>query len=170
MSEESVLKQVAAAIAAKRSNLTPEEAKDLAVRASGSSRRRGAGFLRSRRPTHWEKKMAETAAATSCASRKKVAMRDIDLEELSAELEESRAPRESVRPVAPRGARHRGIRGNPAVCRDAWPHASAWRGSRHFRAALCRPSRSPARACRVQVAAGAARSPGADGRRDDRRR
>ena len=32
MSEES-LKQVAAAIAAKRTNLTPEEAKDLAVRA-----------------------------------------------------------------------------------------------------------------------------------------
>ena len=40
MSEES-LKQVAAAIAAKRSNLTPEEAKDLAVRASKFKKERG---------------------------------------------------------------------------------------------------------------------------------
>ena len=61
MSEES-LKQVAAAIAAKRSNLTPEEAKDLAVRASKFKKERG------RLPSitsadAWEKKMAEGAAA-----------------------------------------------------------------------------------------------------------
>ncbi len=61
MSEES-LKQVAAAIAAKRSNLTPEEAKDLAVRASKFKKERG------RLPSitsadAWEKKVAEGAAA-----------------------------------------------------------------------------------------------------------
>ena len=61
MSEES-LKQVAAAISAKRSNLTPEEAKDLAVRASKFKKERG------RLPSitsadAWEKKMAEGAAA-----------------------------------------------------------------------------------------------------------
>jgi superfamily II DNA or RNA helicase len=61
MSEES-LKQVAAAIAAKRSNLTPEEAKDLAVRASKFKKERG------RLPSitsadAWEKKMAEGATA-----------------------------------------------------------------------------------------------------------
>ena len=61
MSEES-LKQVAAAIAAKRTSLTPEEAKELAVRAVRFKRERG------RVPSitsadAWEKKMAEGAAA-----------------------------------------------------------------------------------------------------------
>ncbi len=61
MSEES-LKQVAVAIAAKRTNLTPEEAKDLAVRAVRFKRERG------RLPSltsqdSWEKRMAEGAAA-----------------------------------------------------------------------------------------------------------
>jgi len=61
MSEES-LKNVAAAIAAKRTNLTPEEAKELAVRAVRFKKERG------RLPTisstdPWEKRMAEGAAA-----------------------------------------------------------------------------------------------------------
>lgn len=61
MSEDS-LKQVAAAIAAKRTSLTPEEAKDLAVRAFRFKRERG------RLPSltsqdAWEKRMAEGAAA-----------------------------------------------------------------------------------------------------------
>jgi superfamily II DNA or RNA helicase len=61
MSEES-LKNVAAAIAAKRTSLTPEEAKDLALRAVRFKRERG------RLPTisstdPWEKRMAEGAAA-----------------------------------------------------------------------------------------------------------
>ncbi|MGB8204311.1 MAG: hypothetical protein WCE83_06515 [Candidatus Baltobacteraceae bacterium] len=61
MSEES-LKNVAAAIAAKRTSLTPEEAKDLAMRAVRFKRERG------RLPTitstdPWEKRMAEGAAA-----------------------------------------------------------------------------------------------------------
>jgi hypothetical protein len=61
MSEES-LKQVAAAIAAKRTSLTPEEAKDLAVRAFRFKKERG------RLPSltsqdAWEKRMAEGAAA-----------------------------------------------------------------------------------------------------------
>jgi len=61
MSEES-LKQVAAVIAAKRTSLTPEEAKDLAVRAVKFKKERG------RLPTisstdAWEKRMAEGAAA-----------------------------------------------------------------------------------------------------------
>ncbi len=61
MSEES-LKQVAAAIAAKRTSLTPEEAKDLAVRAVRFKKERG------RLPSissadAWEKRMAEGAAA-----------------------------------------------------------------------------------------------------------
>jgi RAD3-like DEAD/DEAH box helicase/pseudomurein-binding repeat protein len=61
MSEES-LKEVAAAIAAKRTGLTPEEAKDLAVRAVRFKKERG------RLPSissadAWEKRMAEGAAA-----------------------------------------------------------------------------------------------------------
>jgi superfamily II DNA or RNA helicase len=61
MSEDS-LKQVAAAIAAKRTNLTPDEAKDLAVRAVRFKKERG------RLPSisssdAWEKRMAEGAAA-----------------------------------------------------------------------------------------------------------
>jgi len=61
MNEER-LKQVAEAIAAKRTNLTPEEAKDLAIRAFRFKKERG------RLPTvtsqdPWEKRMAEGAAA-----------------------------------------------------------------------------------------------------------
>lgn len=61
MSEES-LKQVAAAIAAKRTSLTPEEAKGLAVRAVKFKKERGR--LPSISSTDaWEKRMAEGAAA-----------------------------------------------------------------------------------------------------------
>ena len=61
MNEES-LKQVQAAIAAKRTSLTPEEAKDLAMRAVKFKRERGR--LPSITATDaWEKKMAEGAAA-----------------------------------------------------------------------------------------------------------
>lgn len=61
MSEDS-LKQVAAAIAAKRTALTPEEAKDLAVRAFRFKKERGR--LPSITSTDaWEKRMAEGAAA-----------------------------------------------------------------------------------------------------------
>ncbi|WP_137113761.1 DEAD/DEAH box helicase [Mesorhizobium sp. GR13] len=61
MSEES-LKQVAAAIAAKRTNLTPDEAKELAVRAVKFKKERGR--LPSISSTDaWEKRMAEGAAA-----------------------------------------------------------------------------------------------------------
>ena len=61
MSEDS-LKQIAAAIAAKRTSLTPEEAKELAVRAVRFKKERG------RLPSissldAWEKRMAEGAAA-----------------------------------------------------------------------------------------------------------
>jgi len=61
MNEER-LKQVAEAIAAKRTSLTPEEAKDLAVRAFRFKKERG------RLPSvtaqdAWEKRMAEGAAA-----------------------------------------------------------------------------------------------------------
>lgn len=61
MSEES-LKQVAAAIAAKRTSLTPDEAKDLALRAFKFQKERG----RLPSPTAqdaWERRMAEGAAA-----------------------------------------------------------------------------------------------------------
>lgn len=61
MSEES-LKQVAAAIAAKRTSLSPEEAKELAVRAVKFKKERGR--LPSISSTDaWEKRMAEGAAA-----------------------------------------------------------------------------------------------------------
>jgi hypothetical protein len=61
MSEDS-LKQVAAAIAAKRTSLTPEEAKELAVRAVKFKKERGR--LPSTSSTDaWEKRMAEGAAA-----------------------------------------------------------------------------------------------------------
>lgn len=61
MSEDS-LKQVAAAIAAKRTSMTPEEAKELAVRAVKFKKERGR--LPSVSSTDaWEKRMAEGAAA-----------------------------------------------------------------------------------------------------------
>ncbi len=59
---ESSLKQVAAAIAAKRTSLTPEDAKELAVRAVRFKKERGR--LPSISSTDaWEKRMAEGAAA-----------------------------------------------------------------------------------------------------------
>ena len=61
MSEES-LKQVAAAISAKRTTLTPEEAKDLAVRAVKFKKERGR-LPSINSPDAWEKRMAEGAAA-----------------------------------------------------------------------------------------------------------
>jgi superfamily II DNA or RNA helicase len=61
MSEES-LKQVAAAISAKRTNLTPEEAKDLAVRAVQFKRERGRVPALDAQDA-WERRMAEGAAA-----------------------------------------------------------------------------------------------------------
>ncbi|MDE8347741.1 MAG: DEAD/DEAH box helicase, partial [Acidocella sp.] len=60
MSEES-LKQVAAAIAAKRTNLTPEEAKDLAFRAVKFKKERGR-LPSIHSPDPWERRMAEGAA------------------------------------------------------------------------------------------------------------
>jgi len=61
MSEAS-LKQVAAAIAAKRTGLTPEEAKELAVRAVRFKKERGR-LPSISSPDAWEKRMAEGAAA-----------------------------------------------------------------------------------------------------------
>ena len=61
MSEDS-LRQVAAAIAAKRTSLTPEEAKDLAVRAVRFKKERGRLPAISSTDA-WEKRMAEGAAA-----------------------------------------------------------------------------------------------------------
>nr|WP_249808368.1 DEAD/DEAH box helicase [Bradyrhizobium sp. 177] len=61
MNEES-LKQVAAAIAAKRTSLTPEEAKELAVRASRFKKERGRlPSIDAQDP--WERRMAEGAVA-----------------------------------------------------------------------------------------------------------
>ncbi|BCH14963.1 DEAD/DEAH box helicase [Mesorhizobium sp. L-2-11] len=61
MSEDS-LKQVAAAIAAKRTSLTPEEAKELAVRAARFKKERGRlPAIDAQDP--WEKRMAEGATA-----------------------------------------------------------------------------------------------------------
>jgi superfamily II DNA or RNA helicase len=61
MSEES-LKQVAAAISAKRTNLTPEEAKELAVRAVQFKRERGRVPALDSQDA-WERRMAEGASA-----------------------------------------------------------------------------------------------------------
>lgn len=61
MSEDS-LKQVEAAIAAKRTTLTPEDAKDLAVRAVQFKRERGRAPAADSRDV-WERRMAEGAAA-----------------------------------------------------------------------------------------------------------
>ena len=61
MSEES-LKQVAAAISAKRANLTPDEAKELAVRAVQFKRERGRVPALDSQDA-WERRMAEGAAA-----------------------------------------------------------------------------------------------------------
>jgi superfamily II DNA or RNA helicase len=61
MSEDS-LKQIAAAIAAKRTSLTPEEAKELAVRAVKFKKERGR-LPSINSPDAWEKRMAEGAAA-----------------------------------------------------------------------------------------------------------
>jgi len=61
MSEER-LKQVAAVIAAKRTSLTPEESKALAVRALNFKKERGR-LPSANSPDAWEKRMAEGAAA-----------------------------------------------------------------------------------------------------------
>ena len=61
MNEES-LKQVAAAMAAKRTTLTPEDAKELAVRAVRFKKERGR-LPSLHAPDAWEQKMAEGAAA-----------------------------------------------------------------------------------------------------------
>jgi superfamily II DNA or RNA helicase len=61
MSEES-LKQVAAAISAKRANLTPDEAKELAVRAVQFKKERGRVPALDSQDA-WERRMAEGAAA-----------------------------------------------------------------------------------------------------------
>lgn len=61
MSEES-LKQVAAVISAKRTTLTPDEAKELAVRAVRFKKERGR-LPSITSPDAWEKRMAEGAAA-----------------------------------------------------------------------------------------------------------
>ncbi|MCC6765243.1 MAG: DEAD/DEAH box helicase [Deltaproteobacteria bacterium] len=61
MSEDS-LKQVAAAISAKRTNLTPEEAKELAVRAVQFKRERGRVPALDSQDA-WERRMAEGASA-----------------------------------------------------------------------------------------------------------
>lgn len=62
MSEDS-LKQVAAVIGAKRTSLTPDEAKELAVRALKFKRDRGGKVPSLTAADPWEKKMAEGAAA-----------------------------------------------------------------------------------------------------------
>ena len=61
MSEES-LKQVAAAISAKRVNLTPDEAKDLAIRAVQFKKERGRVPALDAQDA-WERRMAEGATA-----------------------------------------------------------------------------------------------------------
>ena len=61
MNEDS-LKQVAAAITSKRTNLTPEEAKDLAVRAFKFKKERGR-LPEMTSTDAWEKRMAEGVAA-----------------------------------------------------------------------------------------------------------
>ena len=61
MSEDS-LKQVAAAISAKRTGLTPEEAKDLAIRAVQFKKERGRVPALDSQDA-WERRMAEGAAA-----------------------------------------------------------------------------------------------------------
>ena len=61
MNEES-LKQVAAVISAKRTRLSPEEAKELAIRAFRFKKERGR-LPSITSPDAWEKKMAEGAAA-----------------------------------------------------------------------------------------------------------
>src|SRR4029078_7804274 len=61
MSEDS-LKQVAAAIAAKRTNITPEEAKELAVRAVRFKKERGRVPAMDSQDA-WERRMAEGAGA-----------------------------------------------------------------------------------------------------------
>ncbi|CAK0742406.1 hypothetical protein CCP2SC5_1190004 [Azospirillaceae bacterium] len=61
MSEES-LKQIAAVIVGKRTKLTPEEARELAVRAYRFKKER-ARVPSLTSPDPWEKRMAEGAAA-----------------------------------------------------------------------------------------------------------
>ena len=59
---ENSLKQVAAAISGKRTALTPEEARELAMRAVKFKRERGR-VPNANSPDPWEKKMAEGATA-----------------------------------------------------------------------------------------------------------
>lgn len=82
MSEDR-LKQVAAAIAAKRTSLTLEEAKELAVRAVKFK----GGSPRSARPMPGKSGWLKAPPRLS-ASRTRVAMNDLNLNDLRAELDD----------------------------------------------------------------------------------
>ena len=89
MSEES-LKQVAAVIAGKRTSLTPEEAKELAVRAVKFKQERGRlPSITRRMPGRggWPKVQPPLSA-----SRMRGAMSDLDLDELRSELDDLAQP------------------------------------------------------------------------------
>ncbi len=144
MSEDS-LKQVAAAIAAKRTSLTPEEAKELAVRAVQVQE-----GTRTAPVAHFAGCLGKADGRRRrrlCPLQgRRVAMSDLDLDELRAELDDFAAAGEEGRTLAARGAHHRRIRGNTALRRKARPRPAAWGRSRHLRAALCRAPRPSARA------------------------
>ena len=52
-------------------------------------------------------------------------MSDLDLDELRAELDDFAQPEKKGRAFAARGAHHRRIRGDSAICRAAWPCPAA---------------------------------------------
>ena len=144
MSEDS-LKQVAAAIAAKRTSLTPEEAKEL--RRPRRQVQEGARtapldqLARMPGKSAWPK-----APPPSCASRMRAAMSDLDLDELRAELDDFAQP-EKKGGRSPREERI--IAGFEEIQRfveTARPRPAARRRARHLRAALCRAPRPAARA------------------------
>jgi hypothetical protein len=136
MSEES-LKQVAAAIA-KRTSLTPEEAKELAVRAVAFKKERGRPPSISSSDA-WEKRMAEGAAAFVRFKKEGRYDGDLDLDELRDELGRLRRSRKRRS-----GAGHARNASSPdfeeiqRFVDEARSRAAARRGPRHLRAALCR--------------------------------
>ena len=119
MNEES-LKQVQAAIAAKRTSADAGGGEGTGGARASSSRRSADGCPRSapRTPgkSGWPK-----AQPPSCASRMRAAMSDLDLDELRDELADFAAARKEGRTLAARGTHHRRLRGNSAFRRTARP-------------------------------------------------
>ncbi len=162
MSEDS-LKQVAAAIAAKRTHADAGGGCELADARCGSSR--SAAGCRPSPPRTPGRSAWPRAAAFLRASKARAGMAELHRPGRRARTSSRlRAPREGGPALAAGGAGHRRVRGHPAVRGAARPLPQHGEDRRHLRAALRRAPRPAARAGGLPRAARAPRPSGAAGR------